>query len=158
MVTRWPLWLNFFYQDLWKIDYSMRSYLTWVPCRQSCLRLRNFSSKLNSSETLDEFTPILTNIPTMYTCAPLDPFISFDHIKHKSTLLFKQQQPRYIHPKELNYELPNDGLPEFAFVGRSNVGKSTLIGALLGDSSLGLYIFVIFELYHDIMVNTYSSW
>lgn len=33
-------------------------------------------------------------------------------------------------------KLLNDGLPEFAFVGRSNVGKSSLINMLCGTSSL----------------------
>lgn len=33
-------------------------------------------------------------------------------------------------------KLLNDGLPEFAFVGRSNVGKSSLINMLCGKSSL----------------------
>jgi len=40
--------------------------------------------------------------------------------------------PRYVSPEELGYKLPDQQVPEFAFVGRSNVGKSTLISALLG--------------------------
>jgi GTP-binding protein len=38
--------------------------------------------------------------------------------------------------KEFNYKLPENRVPEFAFVGRSNVGKSSLVGALLGDNTL----------------------
>ena len=33
-------------------------------------------------------------------------------------------------------ELPDLGLPEIAFLGRSNVGKSSVIGSLLKQSSL----------------------
>lgn len=33
-------------------------------------------------------------------------------------------------------QIPQDGLPEFAFIGRSNVGKSSLINMLTGNSSL----------------------
>jgi GTP-binding protein len=33
-------------------------------------------------------------------------------------------------------DLPNDGTPEIAFAGRSNVGKSSLINALTGRTSL----------------------
>ncbi len=33
-------------------------------------------------------------------------------------------------------QLPQDGLPEFAFIGRSNVGKSSLINMLTGRSGL----------------------
>ncbi len=33
-------------------------------------------------------------------------------------------------------DLPDDGLPEFAFIGRSNVGKSSLMNMLLGRKNL----------------------
>jgi len=46
--------------------------------------------------------------------------------------LFDQSVPRYVSPEELNYKLPDQGVPEIAFVGRSNVGKSSLISALIG--------------------------
>ena len=39
---------------------------------------------------------------------------------------------RFVPPSEFNYELPSRGVPEIAFAGRSNVGKSSLLSALLG--------------------------
>lgn len=33
---------------------------------------------------------------------------------------------------------PNTGLPEYAFIGRSNVGKSSLINMLTGKKSLAM--------------------
>lgn len=42
----------------------------------------------------------------------------------------------FITPESLKYKLPTDGRPEFAFIGRSNVGKSTLVGNLLKSSKL----------------------
>jgi GTP-binding protein len=44
--------------------------------------------------------------------------------------------PSYIHPQDMDYKLPLDGSPEFAFVGRSNVGKSSLVDLLLGGKKL----------------------
>ena len=43
----------------------------------------------------------------------------------------------YVPPKTLYYELPSGQIPEVAVAGRSNVGKSTLVGALLGLVPVG---------------------
>ncbi len=43
---------------------------------------------------------------------------------------------RYVPPQDFNYSLPTNKVAEFAFIGRSNVGKSSLIGALTGDEKL----------------------
>ncbi|CAM9432284.1 unnamed protein product [Ascophyllum nodosum] len=42
----------------------------------------------------------------------------------------------YVTPASMDHKLPSSGQPEVAFAGRSNAGKSTLIGQLLGNSKL----------------------
>jgi GTP-binding protein len=34
------------------------------------------------------------------------------------------------------HDIPNDGIPQFAFIGRSNAGKSSLINSLTGKTML----------------------
>lgn len=76
-----------------------------------------------------------TSIPTVYTLKELDPIISFSKTGKVSKSLFGSTM-KYIPPSEFGYKLPNDGAPEFAFVGRSNVGKSSLVDCLLGNHKI----------------------
>ncbi|MDR0565566.1 MAG: ribosome biogenesis GTP-binding protein YihA/YsxC [Prevotellaceae bacterium] len=42
----------------------------------------------------------------------------------------------YVKSSEYPSQCPTDGLPEYAFIGRSNVGKSSLINMLAGNEKL----------------------
>ena len=72
---------------------------------------------------------------SVYVCEPLDPNIDYNAWAGKTDRLFSMKR-EYVSPVAMNYELPNDGRPEFAFIGRSNVGKSSLVEVLLGCKNL----------------------
>eukprot|EP01041_Mallomonas_annulata_P010227 gene10227-21324_t len=98
-----------------------RQLLRAIPRRNSLSLQSRFRS---------EYTVISTNLPTVYTCSALEPH--FDYLKwNPEAVRLFSLTPEYIPPSEFKYELPKSGIPEFAFVGRSNVGKSSLVRALL---------------------------
>lgn len=72
-----------------------------------------------------------TRSPWVYTVHGVDP----DSVVHPTGRL-SSLRAEFVTPAALNYELPSNGRPEMAFAGRSNAGKSTLIGTLLGSTKL----------------------
>lgn len=46
------------------------------------------------------------------------------------------KDPKYLGSWEKSVEMPHKNLPEFAFIGRSNVGKSSLINCLVDRKEL----------------------
>jgi ribosome biogenesis GTPase A len=82
-----------------------------------------------------EVEVLQTTTPSIYTAAPMDPELNVSMYRAKAKEIFSLP-PKFVLPSELNYVFPSNNVPEFAFVGRSNVGKSSLISRLLGDNKL----------------------
>lgn len=72
-----------------------------------------------------------TRSPWVWVVNGMDPDAALHPLQTRGSL-----RPEYVTPASLKHELPTAGRPELAFAGRSNAGKSTLIGELLGDSKL----------------------
>lgn len=98
----------------------------------------------NSSTTLKQDPPSAPPLLLYQTASP-DVYVSSAAIDHahesinpKQSLFTETKLPdsfqkslfRYISPTEFNFELPDEPIPEVAFLGRSNVGKSSLLNAL----------------------------
>jgi len=78
---------------------------------------------------------IETSTKTIFTSDQLEPELDQSPYIPTASRIF-QMPAAYVSPADLGYAYPNKGVPEFAFIGRSNVGKSSLIGTLLGHKSL----------------------
>ena len=98
------------------------------------LRIRRYLS-IPSSGVLRNIGTLwhATNAPSVFASSELDPFYdAAEPVWSSAGRRLFQSVPRYVSPAELNYKLPDQHVAEFAFVGRSNVGKSSLISALIG--------------------------
>ena len=104
-------------------------------CIQKC-KLNNLIGRLLSTNNYKlplEFQRSMTS--SVYVSKEIDADIDYTQYAPQSTSIFKLAG-KYISPSEFQYKLPEAGVPEFAFVGRSNVGKSSLIGSLLDENKL----------------------
>ena len=83
--------------------------------------LRNLSGQLS----------VATPSPWVWVVNGVDPASALKAPSTRGSL-----RAEYVKPASLNHELPTAGRPELAFAGRSNAGKSTLVGELLGNPTL----------------------
>lgn len=91
-----------------------------------------FSSNLISVRKIVDFQVRNTDLPTIFTIDPIPPETDLNSYKSKMKSNFSLSYD-YLSPEDLNYKFPVNGKPEFAFIGRSNVGKSSLISSLLNN-------------------------
>lgn len=83
----------------------------------------------------------LRGFPGQLSVATKSPWVWVVQGVDPDSALYPPRRPeplraQYVPPSSLEHELPKAGRPELAFAGRSNAGKSTLIGELLGNSKL----------------------
>lgn len=80
-------------------------------------------------------TIVPCSTPSLYTIPALDATFDLTKFDKGASKLFSSPCV-YVSPADFNYKPPSSGLPEFAFIGRSNVGKSSLIDSLLSTKGL----------------------
>lgn len=80
-------------------------------------------------------TVVCTKVPSLYTIGSLDANVDLSQWGNIAKSIFSAK-PKYVSPAEFKHDLPRAGVPEVAFIGRSNVGKSSLISGLLGQKKL----------------------
>lgn len=78
---------------------------------------------------------IPTAMPYVFTEAHFNPNIDLSRCQGVVKYMFSGKA-NYVNPADFKYTLPSAGLAEFAFVGRSNAGKSSLISKLLNRNGL----------------------
>lgn len=75
--------------------------------------------------------------PTMFSVSGLDldkvPLAKYGAARKK---LFENSFLHYVPPKDFNYQLPKAERAEICFIGRSNVGKSSIIEAISGNAGI----------------------
>lgn len=89
---------------------------------------KTLTNKADLDAVKDMFIPpsaVLTEVNTLKRLAGSNIFLGPDVSD------FRVKQCLFVKGSTRVAECPNDGLPEFALVGRSNVGKSSLINALV---------------------------
>lgn len=98
--------------------------------------LRSGGNKHAGFTVINEVKVKRTNYPTIFTIDPIDPVVPLEEFISLKQKVFSCGSC-FVSPKDLKYTLPREGKAEVAFIGRSNVGKSSLIDHLLSTTSTG---------------------
>jgi hypothetical protein len=132
----------------------MKCHLSFIPFRlingPKCRikrSQRNFSgliskklpknNKVTDSNGRIDCTPVpLLSHPSVYTVEAVENDLDLSHHLVEKNRIFQSMYSAYIPPKDFKYSLPHLSVPELAFIGRSNVGKSSLIECLLGNRKI----------------------
>ncbi len=99
-------------------------------------RFRGLDPEAATVVAANHFQVKRCNYPTVFTYDQIDPVINLNDHQSTKQKIFSCGSC-YVSPKELKFSLPKEGKAEIAFIGRSNVGKSSLIDHLLSKSPLG---------------------
>jgi GTP-binding protein EngB required for normal cell division len=91
--------------------------------------------RVNASPAIDNYRIRTTKTPFTYTTDFIESAYDLSAYDAKANSLFSLKT-EYIPPVGFSYSLPKFLVPEFAFIGRSNVGKSSLISSLLSQNNL----------------------
>lgn len=91
--------------------------------------------RLNASPSFENYRIRSTKTPYAYTTDFIESSYDLSALDSKANSLFSLKT-EYVPPAGFGYILPKFHVPEFAFIGRSNVGKSSLISSLLSQNNL----------------------
>lgn len=107
-----------------------------LKCVVTCgMRISFYSRPLSTTGYKLPHEFIKSTTSSIYVSKEMGEDVDYTKYAPESTAIFKLSG-KYVSPSEFQYKLPEAGVPEFAFVGRSNVGKSSLISALLDEDKL----------------------
>jgi hypothetical protein len=95
------------------------------------------NKKITDSNARIDCTPVsLLSHPSVFTVEAVGNDLDLTHHLIEKNRIFQSMYSAYIPPKDFKYSLPHLSAPELAFIGRSNVGKSSLIDCLLGNRKI----------------------
>lgn len=91
--------------------------------------------RLNAPPSVENYRIRTTKTPYTFTTDFIESPYNLSVFDARANALFSLKT-EYVPPVGFGYLLPKFSVPEFAFIGRSNVGKSSLISSLLSQNNL----------------------